>query len=197
MSTTATSAFPPSVGALADSLVPARSFAKDLGWILGGATLTAVMAQVSVPWEPVPFTLQTLAVMLCGAALGARRGALSQLSYLAAGLAGLPVFAGGKMGPSVLVGPTGGYLVAFVAAAFMVGLLAERGWDRKPISMFAVLMVGHLVIWTIGSAWLSSLVGGWGPALSAGVLPFLAGDAVKCLVAVGLLPGAWAFLRSR
>ncbi|MFN2165099.1 MAG: biotin transporter BioY, partial [Anaerolineae bacterium] len=153
--------------------------ARDAAMVLGGSLLIALCAQVAVrmPFSPVPVTLQTLAVLLAGASLGSRRGAMSVMVYLAQGLSGLPVFAGGAFGPSYLLGPTGGYLLGFVAAAYAVGWLAERGWDRRPATMLAAMAMGSAVIYAVGLPWLAAYVGD--AAWETGLLPFLVGDAVK------------------
>ena len=171
--------------------------------MLGGAALVAVCAQISLPFQPVPLTLQTLAVLLVGAALGSRRGAAALLTYLAAGAAGLPVFAGG-MGSllSAKTGgltPTFGYLIGFVLAAGLVGYLCERfAADRTPLGTAAAMLVGNAVIYAAGLPVLGLLVHLQGQALfSAGLTPFLLGDAVKLGLAAALLPAAWAVLRRR
>lgn len=107
--------------ALIPSLIPVQTLWKQACLVLGGAALTALMAQVAIPWQPVPFTLQTLAVTLCGITMGWRLGVMSQVAYLAAGASGLPVFADASFGIAKLFGPTGGYLFAFVLAAGLVG----------------------------------------------------------------------------
>lgn len=152
-------------------------------------------AQLQIPLEPVPITLQTLAVMVLSAVLGSRLGALSQIMYLLAGASGLPVFASFKAGPAVLFGPTGGYLLAFIPAAFIIGLLAEKGWDRSLIKSAAAMLLGSIVIWTMGTLQLSLYLGGLNNASFAGVLPFLPGDAIKIAAAAGLLPGLWALVK--
>jgi biotin transport system substrate-specific component len=118
-------------------------------WILAFATATALSARFEIPHEPVPFTLQTLLVILSGALLGPRNGAISQLVYLAAGLFGLPVFAGGSFGLARLIGPTGGYLMAFPLAAAVVGLLLGR--RRNLVWSFSAMTCGLLVIFTVGT----------------------------------------------
>jgi len=160
--------------------------------ILVFAALTALSGQwkVELPFSPVPVTAQTLAVLLAGVCLGSRRGALAQLAYIGAGLVGLPVFVGGTSawrvaagGVPVIVGPTMGYLVGYVAAAFVVGWLVERGWGRQPLPLFDVLVLGNLVIDVGGVIWLLRFVhGGLPAAIVAGVLPFLAGDLLKLVV---------------
>jgi biotin transport system substrate-specific component len=138
-----------------------------------------------------------MAVLLVGALLGSRRGSLAVLVYIAQGLAGLPVFAGGAAGPARLLGPTGGYLVGFVLAAYLVGLLAERGWDRRVGTTAAAMALGNVVIYAVGALWLAVFVGGLVPALTAGVLPFIPGDLVKIAAAALLLPAGWKLLGLR
>jgi biotin transport system substrate-specific component len=160
--------------------------------ILIFATLTALSGQwkVELPFSPVPVNAQTLAVLLAGVALGSRRGALALLGYIGAGLLGLPVFVGGTSawrvaagGVPVIVGPTLGYLIGYVAAAFVVGWLVERGWGRQPLALFDVLVLGNLIVDACGVFWLLRFVHGGVPAaIVAGVLPFLAGDLLKLVL---------------
>lgn len=168
----------------------------DVALVLAGSWLIALSAQVAVPlpFSPVPVTGQTAAVLLVGALLGSRRGSLAVLVYIAQGAAGLPVFAGGAFGLSRVLGPTGGYLLGFVAAAFLVGLLAERGWDRRPLTTAAAMTLGNIVIYTVGALWLAVFVGGLRQALAVGVVPFLPGDLLKIAVAAILLPAGWKLL---
>ena len=171
----------------------------DAALVLGASLVIALSAQVAIqlPFSPVPITGQTMAVLLVGALLGSRRGALAVLAYIAEGLAGLPVFAGGAAGLARLFGPTGGYLVGFVAAAFLVGWLAERGWDRRFGTTLAAMTLGNLVIYGVGAVWLAVFVGGVSRAWSLGVVPFLPGDAIKIVLAAVLLPGGWKLLGMR
>ena len=167
--------------------------------ILCGSLLIALSAHVAIPlpFSPVPITGQTLAVLLVGALLGSRRGALCLLAYLAEGLAGLPVFApGGAPGLARLLGPTGGYLVGFVAAAYVTGRLAEEGWDRRVLSTIAAMLLGSAVIYTCGVSWLAVPLG-LEKALVAGLYPFIPGDLVKVVLAALLLPAGWALLGLR
>ena len=124
----------------------------DAAVVLVGSAFIALMAQVSVPlpFSPVPITGQTLAVLLVGALLGTARGAMTAALYLGWGIVGLPVFAGGTFGLARLAGPTGGYLVGFIAAAAVVGHLAQRGWDRRPRTCALALAIGNLVIYLFG-----------------------------------------------
>ncbi|MCA1727850.1 MAG: biotin transporter BioY [Actinobacteria bacterium] len=141
--------------------------------------------------------LTTLGVLFTGAALGSKRGALALLLYLAEGAAGLPVFAGGASGIAYMLGPTGGYLVGFVFAAGVVGLLAERGWDRRPLWTAVAMVVGNLVIYALGVAWLAVFLGDLRTAFVQGVLIFIIGDLVKIAIATLALPGGWVLARRR
>jgi biotin transport system substrate-specific component len=166
--------------------------------IIGFANFTAIAAliEVRLPFTPVPITAQTLAVLLAGICLGARGGALAQLAYIGEGLIGLPVFAGGKAGIAYFLGPTGGYLVGFVVAAFVVGWLAERGWARNRLPLLATLFVGNVAIYLCGVTWLAQfLPGGLASAFAAGVLPFLIGDTIKMLLAAVVVPSARHLIR--
>ncbi len=168
---------------------------REVALILGGSLLIALAAQFQVvlPFSPVPITGQTFAVLLLGALYGSRRGPATVVTYLALGGLGLPVFAGGAFGVARLVGPTAGYLVGFVAAAFVVGFLSERGWDRKPWATAVSMLIGNGLIYVAGVLWLSRFVG-WPAVLSTGVLPFLAGDALKIALATVLLPAGWKLI---
>ncbi len=168
----------------------------DAALIVAGSLLVAALAQVVIPlpFTPVPVTGQTLGVLLVGAALGGRRGAASLALYLTEGALGLPVFGGGAAGLARVLGPTGGYLAGFVLAAFVVGYLAERGRDRRLPASLLVFAAGEAVIFACGLAWLALFVGP-AHALAAGLWPFLPGDALKALLAAGLLPAAWRLTR--
>lgn len=186
---------------LADAVRPVSTpVVRDLVLVLGAAALMGVLAQLAIPFGPVPITGQTLGVLLLGALLGSRRGALAMLAYLAEGLAGLPVFANGatawtlsSAGVPTIVGPTAGYLLAFPVAAFVVGALAERGWDRRVWTAAAAMVVGQALIYAGGLSWLAQVVGP-ARAVDVGLLPFLAGDCAKLLAAALLLPAGWRLL---
>ncbi len=169
--------------------------------VAGVATATAVAAQVSVPlpFTPVPLTLQPMVVLLGGAMLGARLGAASQALYLMAGVAGLPVFAlsgGLSMGLLRLVGPTGGYLMAYPLAAAVVGTLASRGLDRRMGGAALAMLAGLAVIFTGGVSWLAKDTG-LQTALMLGLYPFVLVDVLKIVAASMLLPAAWRMLGHR
>jgi len=169
----------------------------QLVFILAGGTLLAASAQfkVMVPPSPIPIAGQKLVVLMIGMAFGPRLGAITILAYILAGLRGLPVFAGGGAGLPVLVGPSGGYLVGFVAAAFVIGLLAQRGMDRSILRTALAMVVGTLVIYLFGYAWLASLIG-MEKALLFGIQPYLWGDAMKLVAAACLMPAAWRGVRA-
>ncbi|HEU4688590.1 MAG TPA: biotin transporter BioY [Vicinamibacterales bacterium] len=165
--------------------------------------LTAAAAQISVPlpFTAVPFTLQPMVVLLGALALGSRLGAASQILYLAAGIAGLPVFAASGIlppGPLRLLGPTGGYLMAYPLAAFLTGYLAERGFDRRYLTSIVAMLAGLAVIYAIGVTWLGVFarpLEGAAPGMSVaaltGIYPFIVPDLIKIAVAAGLVPALW------
>ena len=170
---------------------PARrlpSLVSDAATVAGASLLVAISAQAAIPlpFTPVPVTLQTLVVLLSAAALGSRRGPLAILAYLAEGAAGLPVFSGGRAGIAHLLGPTGGYLVGFLAAAVVVGAIAEAGWTRKPVRALAALLAGSACIYAAGMLWLGASVG-YSRVIALGLLPFLPGEALKLAVCLAAL----------
>lgn len=171
-----------------------------------GSALIALSAKISVPFWPVPLTMQTFAVLGVGLTFGMRQGAATLALYLIEGLSGLPVFASSTVGPAAFSGPTGGYLVGFVFAAGIVGRLAEDGWDRSPSRTVAAMVIGNLAIYLCGAAWLTLYIASargldlgraFASALSGGVYPFLLGDALKILLATALLWGAWRMVGAR
>lgn len=188
---------------LAELLWPAHAEAgtralRAVALALVGSLFVAGMAQVKFyfPDNPVPFTMQPLAVLLIGAAFGPRLGAATLLLYLAEGCLGLPFFADGKSGWSILRGPTGGYLVGFALAAGAVGWLAERGWDRSVLWTVLAMAVGMVLIYVPGVLWLATFpfVKGFGDAVTKGFLPFVLWDAIKIGAAALILPGTWVLL---
>jgi len=174
----------------------APAWARDAFLVVAFSLVTALSAQVVIPLAPVPITGQTFGVLLTGALLGPRLGALAMALYLLEGSLGLPFFAGGAGGALRLAGPTGGYLLSYPFAAALVGWLAVRGWDRRPVTMLAAMLLGSLVVFALGAGRLAHFVGP-GRAVTLGVLPFLPGDAVKALAAAGLLPLGWKWLGTR
>jgi biotin transport system substrate-specific component len=171
-----------------------QSRATSIALVTGFALFTALMAQIEIPlwFTPVPITGQTLAVLVAGAALGARLGATSQALYLGLGAMGLPFYSGGEGGWEVATGATGGYLVGFVVAAAVVGYLAEQGQDRSIATALPAFLAGTAIIYGFGVAWLASYLEiGATEAMELGLTPFVIGDLVKVALAGVLLPTAW------
>lgn len=181
---------------LADVVAGTR--ARNVALVVAGALLTALLAQVAIPVppSPVPVTGQTLAVLLAGTALGARRGAASQALYLAMGCF-LPVYSDGGQGLDHLLGATGGYLIGFVVAAWAIGRLAERGADRRVATAVAAFVVGQLIVFGFGVPWLAV----WGgldaaTAIHQGFTIFIVGGIVKAIVGGVAAPAAWRAVRA-
>lgn len=158
---------------------------SQLFWIILFSILMVFAAQVSIPVKPVPFTLQTLIILLSGAFLGARNGAASQILYLAAGIIGLPVFANCSFGIQIILGPTGGYLLAFPLASFLVGYIIER--NNNWLSVIASMIAGTLLILISGAAYLSLFFNGnFGDALYSGIFVFSFWGLIKIAAAVSI-----------
>jgi biotin transport system substrate-specific component len=181
---------------LADRFV-SRSLATNTALVVGGVAFTGVMAQVQIPLWPVPITGQTLAVMLVGATLGARRGALSLALYMIIGLLGAPLFAGLAGGAASLQLPSFGFIVGFIPAAAVVGWLSSRRWDRHVILSLGAFFLASLIPFAIGLPYLAMSLGqlrlpnGVGDVLAAGFTPFIVGGIVKWVIAAGALPLLW------
>jgi len=170
---------------------------RNIALVVGGTLFVALSALVVIPlpFTPVPLSLQTFAVLLTGAALGSRRGALSMVLYLLAGVAGVPWFSAHQSGWAFA---SFGYVVGFVAAAWLVGRLAEAGADRKALKTAGMMVLGNVVIYAFGVAGLMAYTGmDLGTALAKGVAPFLVGDLIKIAVAAALLPAAWKLVDAR
>jgi biotin transport system substrate-specific component len=167
----------------------------DIALVIGGSLLIGLCAQVKIllPFSPVPVTAQTFAVLMIGTLLGSWRGSLCVLTYIVQGVAGLPVFALGG-GFAVLIGPTGGYLVGFIPAAYITGLLAQRGWDRRIGTTILAMVVGNIVIYAFGLLWLCCLTGINRKVPAVGLYPFLVGDLLKIALAAAVLPSGWKLL---
>ena len=181
------------------AVLPRSSVVTDTALVVGGAGFIALCAQVVVHvprLTPIPFTLQTFAVLAVGAALGSWRGGIATLLYLLVGIAGLPVYAEGASGASVVFGYSGGYLVGMVLAAVLVGSLAERrGMDRRVHTAVLAMLAGALVILSVGTVWFAAVMDmSLGAAITKAVVPFLAVEAIKIAVATAALPTAWKLL---
>ncbi|MEU0196971.1 MULTISPECIES: biotin transporter BioY [unclassified Streptomyces] len=193
MSTAA--ATPVRTGQVLADLLPA-SRVRDVALVLGGAALTGLAAQISVPvpGSPVPVTGQTFAALLVGTSLGAGRGFLSLALYALAGIAGVPWFAGASSG----VAPSFGYILGMILAATVVGALARRGADRSVWRMAGTMLVGEAIIYAVGVPYLALARDmSATAAIAAGLTPFLIGDALKAALAMGALPSAWKFANKR
>jgi biotin transport system substrate-specific component len=176
---------------IVETLLPrsrANLLSKSL-LVLVGVVLIAVSAKVQVPFWPVPMTFQTLTVLLIGATCGARLGGSTLLAYLAAGAAGIPVFATG-VGLAYMAGPTGGYLAGFLLAAIAVGWLAERGHGSTVLSALAMFAIGEAIIFSLGIGWLATLIGS-SKAIAGGLLPFIPAEILKMALASAALALAW------
>ncbi|PZT70589.1 biotin transporter BioY [Streptomyces sp. SW4] len=185
----------PSGTVLADLLPSSR--VRDAALVLGGAALTGLAAQISVPvpGSPVPVTGQTFAALLVGTALGAGRGLLSLALYALVGMAGVPWFAGGASG---VAAPSLGYVFGMMLAAAAVGALARRGADRSPWRTAGAMLLGEAIIYAVGVPYLALATGmSATAAVAAGLTPFLVGDALKAVLAMGLLPSVWKLVDKR
>lgn len=158
--------------------------------VVGGSAVLAIAAQVAVPTLPVPITMQSFAVLAVGTVLGPRQGSAAVLLYLAEGAAGLPVFANLSGTVAHLTGPTGGYLVSFVPAAWLSGRLAQAGWSRGIVRTFLSYTLCHCVILATGAAYLSLYIGA-SRAVAMGVVPFILGSVIKSLLGATMVK-AWS-----
>jgi len=186
----------------ADTLVEAAlaplDSVRSAGLVIVFSLFIAACAQFAIQIGPIPITGQTFAVLLTGALLGSRLGAAAVIAYLIEGAIGLPFFAAGGSGIVRFLGPTGGYLVAFPAAAYITGAFAEHGWDKRYATAVAAMAIGSALIFAGGWAWFSILT--HTPPLAAfklAVLPFLPGDVIKIALGAAVLPTGWALLRRK
>ena len=171
-------------------------FVRQVGLVIGFSLLTALAAQIVIPLGSPPITAQTFAVLLTGALLGSRLGAITMIVYLIEGASGLPFFSGGTSTLAHVMGPNGGYLIAFPAAAFVTGAFAEHGWDRNFLTAAAAMAIGSLIILLSGWLWFSFLLR-TSPALTffPAFLKFVPGDIIKIALAAAVLPSGWKLLR--
>jgi biotin transport system substrate-specific component len=183
---------------IADFLVPItvaeriNTRVRDSILIATGALFVYLTSLMVVPHDPIPWTGQTFGVLMVGGALGLRRGLLAVALYVLLGYVGLPFFAESKSGVSVILGPSGGYLIGFIVAAAVVGRLAELGWDRRFGGAIGMMLIGSAIIYAIGLPWLA-VVRNLTPSatIAAGLTPFVLWDAIKLAVAAGIFPVAW------
>ena len=167
-----------------ETLTKYQSVAVTISVAFAGSLLLAVLARLSipVPFSPVPITGQTFGILFLGAVLGSRIGTLSVIMYISEGLMGLPVFAVGSMGFLYLLGPTGGYLIGFIPAVYLVGYLSEQGWISNFTSAFLTMTIGTSVIFIFGISWLA-ITARFGTALSIGLYPYIPGAIIKIVLA--------------
>lgn len=171
---------------------------RSAGLVIVFSLFIAACAQFAIHVGPIPITGQTFAVLLTGALLGSRLGAMAVIAYLIEGALGLPFFAAGGAGLLRFFGPTGGYLVAFPAAAFITGAFAEHGWDKRYLTAVAAMAIGSVVIFLGGWAWFAVLTNT--PPVAAfkiAVAPFLLGDVIKIVLGAAVLPTGWALLKTK
>ncbi|MDO5720660.1 MAG: biotin transporter BioY [Actinomycetaceae bacterium] len=185
---------------LVDRLVTRSSRLKNAVLIATGAATVGLLAQVSIPLWPVPITGQTLGVMLVGAILGARRGALSLTTYLVLGVIGLPWFANFSGGPASIISPSFGYIIGFIPTAFVIGYLSEKQWDRRPALSMAAFGIASIIPFIVGIPYLwvvlhfAGTTLGFSATLHAGFTPFIIGGIIKWLIGAAVLPGAWTLI---
>ncbi|GAB3615479.1 biotin transporter BioY [Okibacterium endophyticum] len=186
---------------LADHVVP-RTWVNNIVLILAGVAVVSGLALVEIPMWPVPISGQTLGVMIVGATLGAWRGAVSMTSYMLLGLAGLPIFSGGTGTLAALAKPSFGFIIGFIAAAALIGWLAERNWDKRPTLSLLGFLAASVVPFLFGVPYMGMILGSlglpndFGTLIALGVLPFIVGGIVKWLVAASVLPLAWRGVRA-
>ncbi|MFK7881168.1 biotin transporter BioY [Roseobacter sp.] len=182
---------------LAETFGPSTGIArriKQAVLVILGVAMLAIAAKVKVPMWPVPMTMGTFAVLTIGAAYGPRLGLTTILGYMIIGALGFDIFAGSsaeKFGLEYMMGGTGGYLVGYIVAALVLGALAQRGWDRSAVWMAVAMLIGNVLIYVPGVAWLGMLYGWDKPILEWGLTPFLLGDVLKLALAAALLPALW------
>lgn len=187
---------------LADALVGQRTLAKDLLLVVAGIAVVAALAQVEIPMWPVPITGQTLGVMLVAASLGFRRGVAALAGYLVLGVVGAPIFASFTGGIAAVGKPSFGFVIGFVATAAVVGWLAERRWDRRPLLAIALFGAASLVPFVFGIPYMAAVLASMGTpvdlggALALGFVPFIVGGIVKWSIAAAAMPAAWAGVRA-
>lgn len=163
--------------------------------VAAGVCLITLGAKASVPFWPVPLTLQTLAISVVAAAYGLRLGVATAAAYLLAGLLGAPVFAGMSVGVAPFMGPTGGFLAGFLVMAAIIGAAADRGWDKAWPKILAAMALANVIVFVPGLLWLGTFTGYGAKLLAAGLWPFALGTVVKTALAAALMPAAWALVR--
>lgn len=167
---------------------------KDIIQIVSATIMIAILSQLVIPFKPVPFTGQTLGILLSAGLLGRKKGMAAVSTYILLGTVGMPFFAGGNFGLTRLAGPTGGYLIGFIAAAYIVGMMSDKGMFRSFRTAILAMIAGNAVIYIFGVLWLSNFVG-WANVLNAGLFPFIPGDIIKILIAGALIPAGSKYIK--
>jgi biotin transport system substrate-specific component len=188
------------VSTLKSAFITRSTVASQISMILTGTVFLAVMAQIAfpIPGSPVPFTGQTLGVLLLGTAYGAGLGFSTVAFYLLMGMAGAPIFSSGTSGIERIVGPTGGYLVGMLISSLVLGALAGRKWDQKIKTVIPTMIIGNLVIFAIGLLWLNQYTGqSWLWTFEKGFTPFVFGEIIKIAIASTALPAVWKYVAKR
>ncbi len=178
---------------LYEILFKERNLFLDVFMVILSVAFLGVMANIRVPLWPVPITMQTFGVFAIAFFFGSKKGTLSIMAYVLAGVVGFGVFAGYKSGMAALIGPTGGYIIGFLFAAFIVGLLIEKGYGRTKKSILLTMVIGNVIIYILGLIGLKMYFADFGlwKILMVGLVPFLIGDAIKIIGAVALFPYLW------
>jgi len=169
------------------SNLSSNALIKEITYVLSAVLMMAALSRITIPLLPVPVTGQTLGVLLTGIMLGRKRAVATMITYIAMGIIGFPVFANGAFGLATLIGPTGGYLLGFIPAAYVMGFLGEKGWYKHVLTAISALVIGHAIVFATGLLWLSNFAG-WSNVLAIGLVPFLPGAVIKTLVAFALIP---------
>lgn len=188
------------VSTLKSAVISRSTAVSQISLILSGTIFLAVMAQISfpIPGSPVPFTGQTLGVLLLGTAYGARLGFSTVAFYLAMGIAGAPIFASGSHGFEKIVGATGGYLIGMLLSALVLGTLAGRKWDQKIKTVIPTMIIGNVIIFSIGLIWLHQYSGqSWSWTIEKGLTPFILAEFIKIAIASTALPAVWRLVAKR
>ncbi len=181
---------------LTHAMFPSLSRLGQVLLVLAGTAFIALAAQISIPMFPVPMTLQTMAILIVGLTFGSRLGLATLVTYLGEGAMGLPVFAGGNGTLAYMMGPTGGFLIGFVGMAWLAGLAVEKGFAKGVVSTALVAMVISALLYIPGLAWPAALLGKTVAQLWSGwMMPFLAGDVLKAVIAALIVSGGWAASR--
>lgn len=180
-----------------DALFEQKNILVDIILMVSSVVFLAVLANITIPIWPVPITMQTFGIFMIAFFFGSRKGLLTIALYIAAGLLGFGVFAGHKSGIAALLGPTGGYIIGFAVAVFVVGYMIEKGFGRTKSSVLLCMAIGNVIVYILGLIGLGIFLdsigkfnGVW-PLLMSGLIPFLVGDAIKIAMAIALFPIAW------